>query len=156
MFVVGLLLYLGETVFQNAGEETFTLYVKTLTGTVIKVSDCKKNDMLSGFMKKFEEAYTEKISDMDYFSKTSYKLLYLGKSIVKWGKPIEDKSLEDLGIHKESTLHVVFRGRNVVKMIESAQLMVTNEEKEYNITKENEDPATSTCPCSRVCRLCGC
>ena len=63
MFVVGLLLYFGETVFQNATEETFTLYVKTLTGTIIKVSGCKKNDMLSGFMKKFEKAYTEKIND---------------------------------------------------------------------------------------------
>ena len=156
MFVVGLLLYFGETVFSNATEETFTLYVKTLTGTIIKVSGCKKNDMLSGFMKKFEKAYTEKINDMDYFSKTSYKLLYFGKLIVRWNKPIEDKSLEDLGIDKESTLHVVFRGRIMGKESEASNPMVTNEDNEYNTTKENEDPATSTCPCSRVCRLCGC
>ena len=62
MFVVGLLLYFGETVFQNATEETFTLYVKTLTGTIIKVSGCKKNDMLSGFMKKSLKRLTLKKS----------------------------------------------------------------------------------------------
>ena len=136
MFVVGLLLYLGETVFSNATEETFTVHVKTITGLTIDVSDCKKNDMLSGFMKKFEKVYTKKINDMDYFSKTSYIFIYNSKSIGEWNKQIKDKSLEDLGIDKESTLHVVFRGRNMGKGSKAPNPMVTNKEKKYNITKK--------------------
>ena len=156
MFVVGLLLYLGETVFSNATEETFTVHVKTITGLTIDVSDCKKNDMLSGFMKKFEKVYTKKINDMDYFSKTSYIFIYNGKSIVSEGKPKVDNTLEELGIDKKPTLYVVFRERNMGKGSKTSNPMVTNKEKEYNTTKENEDPSTSTCPCRRVCRLCGC
>ena len=157
MFVVGLLLYFGETVFfKCGGEETFTVHVKTITGLTIDVSDCKKNDMLSGFMKKFEKVYTKKINDMDYFSKISYKLLYLGTAIVSESKPKVDKTLADLKICEESTLHFVFRERNTKKDWKRTISIVTNEKEEYNTTEKNEDPATSTCPCSRVCRLCGC
>ena len=157
MFVVGLLLYFGETVFfKCSGEEGFTVKVKTLTEPIIDVSDCKKNDMLSGFMKKFEKAYTEKINDMDYFSKTSYIFIYNGKSIVSEGKPKVDNTLEELGIDKKPTLYVVFRERNMGKGSKTPNSMVTNEKEEYNITKKNEESATSTCPCRRVCMLCGC
>jgi hypothetical protein len=155
MFVVGLLLYFGETVFQNAGEETFTVHVKPLKGDIIKVSGCQGSEMLGVFIEKFEKAYAEKINDVD-LKKRSYNLVYMGKSIVSESKPTVDKSLEDLKIGEGSTLYFVFKGRNIEEGSKASNPMETNEEKEYNITKENEDPSTSTCPCSRVCRLCGC
>jgi hypothetical protein len=80
MFVVGLLLYLGETVFQNAGEGTFTVKVqKPYTDLVIEVPDCKGTDKIGVFMKKFEEAYDEKIND----KKINDKKINDKKSMIK-------------------------------------------------------------------------
>ena len=156
MFVVGLLLYFGEAVFFKCGEEgTFTVKVNTISNDIIEVRDCKGSERLSDFIEKFEKAYAEKIHNVD-FKKISYNLLFRSTTIVSGGNPNEDKTLAELEIDKNPCLYVVSRSRNTKKRIGSAQLMVTNEGKEYNTTEKNEDPATSTCPCSRVCRLCGC
>ncbi len=156
MFFVGLLLYLGETVFfKCSGEETFTVKVNTIDNDIIEVRDCKGSEMLSDFIKKFEKAYAEKIHNVD-LKKISYNLLFRSTTIVSGGNPNEDKTLAELEIDKDPCLYLVSRSRNTKKRIGSAQLMVTNKEEEYNTIEKNEEPATSTCPCRRVCRLCGC
>ena len=227
MFVVGLLLYLGETVFQNAGEETFTVHVKPLIGTPVDVSGCKKNDMLSGFMKKFEKVYEEKNTGVK-IKEWNYNLMYNGTPIVRQSQPVKDKSLADLKIGEGTILDFtallkpvkidenpnislidnkndgkLFRGikKEIIKKIPKKSEMSIHQNytspkqlipinplddkanpnsefasKEENLTnlgnenihknptkllpfdnlKKKKSPATSTCPCRRVCRLCGC
>ena len=149
MFVVGLLLYLGETVFQNAGEGTFTVKVKTPTEAIIDVSDCKGSETLGDFMKKFEKAYTEKINDWkindEKIEGRIYFLIFQGKCLFNNDPNERAKTLAELKIGKDCTLLFGFRSNIPAETVY-----------EYNITKKNEDLSTSTCPCSRVCRLCGC
>ncbi len=210
MFVVGLLLYLGETVFQNAGEETFTVHVqKSYTDLVIEVSDCKGTDKIGVFMKKFEEAYDKKINDKkindekindkkihdekindekindekindekindekindekindkkindekindEKIEGRIYYFIVSGQRLSSNDQNIRDKTLADYSIGKVRTFMFGFKILGGDEKV-SNPMVVTNEENEYNTIEKNEDPATSTCPCSRVCRLCGC
>ena len=160
MFFVVLLLYLGEAVFFKCSEEeTFTVKVKFITGRVIDVSGCKGTDMLSDFMLKFEDACNKKSLDMN-ISKIEYKLIYNKKRIVKNRKPIEDKSLTDLGIGKDSQLEAIPWGMASKSDEKLTNSTVVNTEKKYNVlhntTKKKKGPSTSTCPLRRCCKICGC
>jgi hypothetical protein len=229
MFFVGLLLYFGETVFSNATEEEeFTVHVNSLVGTPVDVSGCKKNDILSGFMKKFEEAYEKKNIGVK-LKDWNYNLIYNGTAIVRQSQPVKDISLADLKIGEGTDLNFMSLLKpvksdedsnislidnknddelfhNIKKKIingkhrkDSEILIPPNDTFPKNITtinplddkdhptsesvckdespttlenenipkgpitlhpsdnlKKKKSPATSTCPCRRVCRLCGC
>jgi hypothetical protein len=185
MFVVGLLLYFGETVFfKCSGEGTFTVKVQNpYTDLVIEVPDCKETDKIGVFMKKFEDAYDEKINDKKINDKKIndekindekindkkindekindekiegriYYLIVSGQRLSSDDQNIRDKTLANYSIGKVRMLMFGFKilGGNE----KATNPMVTNKDEEYHTTEKNEDPATSTCPCRRVCMLCGC
>jgi hypothetical protein len=183
MFVVGLLLYLGETVFQNAGEGTFTVKVqKPYTDLVIEVPDCKGTDKIGVFMKKFEEAYDKKINDKKINDKKIndkkindkkindekindekiegriYYLIVSGQRFYNNDPGIRDKTLADLKIGKVCTLLFGFKILENNEKATNPNEVNTEEENKCPLrtTEEEKDPSISTCPCRRVCRLCGC
>ena len=174
----------GRYCFQNAGEETFTVKVqKPYTDLVIEVPDCKGTDKIGVFMKKFEEAYDKKINDKkindekindkkindkkindekindekindEKIEGRIYYLIVSGQRFYNNDPGIRDKTLADYSIDKVRML--IFGFQVLVDNEKETNPMGTNEENEYNTIEKNEDPATSTCPCRRVCMLCGC
>ena len=159
MFVVGLLLYLGETVFFKCSEEgTFTVKVKKLSGIVIEVHNCKGTDKLSVFMKKFEEAY-DKNSTNEKIKGIPYNLTYNGSPIVMASMPVKDETLAALGIDKNSMLCFVVPLKNHGKYNKSVNFKICkgNNDKDFlKSTEKKEGSSTSTCPLRRCCRICGC
>ena len=126
MFVVGLLLYFGETVFFKCGEEgTFTVHVKPLKGDIIEVSGCKGTETLGSFLEKFEKAY-EKNTGVK-IKELKYRVVYNTQLIVKDSLPVKDISLENLEIYENCVLSLVFPMKNVTKNEELSNLCIDNE-----------------------------
>jgi hypothetical protein len=135
MFVVGLLLYLGETVFfKCSGEGTFTVKVQNpYTDLVIEVPDCKKNDTLGAFVGRVENGFLEKggtkeMLDRGYRLERNFACFYDSKSTNEKEK---SKTLEDFNI-----VNSVY----VLMNLESPKETKSPQSNENKKTQNLEDP----------------
>ena len=137
MFVVGLLLYLGETVFFKCSEKgTFTVKVQTLKGTTIEVHNCKETDRISDFMKKFEKAF-DATSTNEAIKDISYNLIHNAKPLVMASMPRNNETLAAFGIDKNSILHFTRLPRPSTIPVNLDDLPVDENEELLNFNKKN-------------------
>ena len=177
MFVVGLLLYLGETVFFKCSEgETFVVNIKIQDNGVIDVLKCKKTDTLAAFVDRVENVFLEKggtqeMLDRGYRLERNTLYFYNSKSTNKEAK---SKTLEDFGIvssayvtiHLESPKETKSPQSNENKKTQNLEdpnngqpqdTFPTELPKTFNILTDQYKKATSMPKCIQCClKICGC
>ncbi len=177
MFVVGLLLYLGETVFFKCSEEdVFVINIKTQDNGVIDVLKCKKTDTLGAFVDRVEKVFLEKCGtqemlEVGYGLAYNEFLFYDSKSTTTDKK---SKTLEVLGlvnnayvtIHLESPEETKGPTSNENKKTQNLEdpnngqpqyPLHTEPQKTFDVLTYPYKKATSMPKCIQCClRLCGC
>ena len=177
MFVVGLLLYFGETVFFKCSEGgVFVVYIKTQGNSDIELLNCRGTDTLAAFVDKVENGFlknggTQEMLDGGYRLVHDTACFYNSKSTNNEEK---SKTLEEFKIVHSTYVMMHLESPKETKSPQSSEdkktqnledpnngqpqyPLPTEPQKTFDTLTDQYKKATSMPKCIQCClKICGC